>query len=162
MGYVALYVGSIVLANLTVATFGPWVSPINAFLLIGLDLTLRDRLHDAWAGRGLWPRMLALIVASGVISWLLNPAAGTIAVASVTAFVLSGLADALVYHAMRARGFLVRSNASNVAGAAVDSIVFPTIAFGALLPQIVALQFVAKVAGGAVWALLLRRAVRTA
>jgi hypothetical protein len=42
-----------------------------------------------------------------------------------------------------------------VAGAAVDSLIFPTLAFGALLPHIVALQFVAKVAGGAAWAWML-------
>ena len=57
----------------------------------------------------------------------------------------------------RLRGsWLRRANGSNVAGAAVDSLLFPTIAFGALMPHIVALQFVAKVAGGALWAWLLR------
>lgn len=37
--------------NLSIATWGPWVSPINAFVLIGLDLALRDWLHvrlKAW------------------------------------------------------------------------------------------------------------------
>ncbi len=159
---VAVYMLSIVAANLSVAHFGPAISPLNAFLLIGLDLSLRDRLHDAWSGRGLWPKMLGLILASGLVSWALNPAAGKIAVASVCAFVLSGLADALVYQSLRGRSFLVRSNGSNLAGAAVDSLVFPTLAFGALLPQIVALQFVAKVAGGALWSLLLRRMARPA
>ena len=53
--------------------------------------------------------------------------------------------------------WLIRANGSNVAGAAVDSIIFPTIAFGALMPHIVAVQFIAKVAGGAIWAWLLSR-----
>lgn len=153
---VLTYIGAIVAANLSVAAFGPWVSPINAFLLIGLDLALRDRLHDRWAGPGLWPRMLAMILAAGALSYLLNPTAGRIAAASAAAFVLSGATDALVYHLMRGRRFLVRSNASNAAGALADSLVFPTLAFGALLPGIVALQFAAKVLGGAAWALLLR------
>ena len=39
------YAAAMVLANLSVAVLGPWVSPINAFLLIGLDLALRDLLH---------------------------------------------------------------------------------------------------------------------
>jgi uncharacterized PurR-regulated membrane protein YhhQ (DUF165 family) len=47
--------------------------------------------------------------------------------------------------------WIKRANVSNVAGAALDSLIFPTIAFGALMPHIVLMQFVAKVAGGAVW-----------
>ena len=40
---------------------------------------------------------------------------------------------------------------------AVDSILFPTIAFGSFLPLIVLGQFAAKVGGGFVWSLLLNR-----
>jgi uncharacterized PurR-regulated membrane protein YhhQ (DUF165 family) len=47
---------------------------------------------------------------------------------------------------------LFRSIGSNVVGAAVDSLLFPTIAFGVFMPHIVVAQFVSKVAGGAVWA----------
>ena len=49
---------------------------------------------------------------------------------------------------------------SNVVGAAVDSLIFPTLAFGALMPAIVLMQFAAKVAGGAMWATLMNRFVR--
>lgn len=157
MIFVLIYVAAITAANLSVAAFGPWVSPLNAFLLIGLDLSLRDKLHDRWQGRQLWPRMLAMIVGAGAISYALNPAAGTIAVASVVAFTLSGLVDAIVYQGLLGRPYLVRTNGSNSAAAMVDSMVFPTIAFGGFLPHIVALQFVAKVAGGFVWSLTLRR-----
>jgi len=38
-----VYVFAMIGANLSVAAFGPWVSPINAFVLIGLDLTLRGQ-----------------------------------------------------------------------------------------------------------------------
>lgn len=147
---IAAYAAAMVLANLSVAAFGPWVSPINAFLLIGLDLALRDLLHvrlKAW-------QMGALIAGTGVLTYVLNPAAGMIAVASAVAFTAAALVDWTVFARMRG-SWMVRSNASNVAGAAVDSLVFPTLAFGVLMPQIVAMQFVAKVAGGAVWAWLL-------
>lgn len=157
---VTLYGAAMVAANLSVAAFGPWVSPINSFLLIGLDLSLRDHLHDRWRGPGLWPRMLALILAAGAVSHALNPAAGRIAMASVVAFIAAGLVDAVAYHLMRHRPFLQRSNGSNVAGAAVDSVLFPTIAFGGFLPHIVALQFAAKVGGGFVWSLILSRSRR--
>jgi hypothetical protein len=52
--------------------------------------------------------------------------------------------------------FASRQQAS-LAAAAVDSLIFPTLAFGVLLPHIVALQFIAKVAGGALWAAVLAR-----
>ena len=152
---VLTYVAAIVAANLSVATFGPWVSPINSFILIGLDLALRDHLHDRWRGARLWPRMLALIAVAGLVSFLLNPAAGRIAVASMVAFCAAGLVDAVAYHIMRSRPYLQRSNASNAAGAMTDSLIFPALAFGAWMPAVVALQFAAKVAGGALWAWLL-------
>lgn len=154
---IAIYCLAIVAANLSVAAFGPWVSPINSFLLIGLDLSLRDRLHDRWAGRGLWWRMLLLISGAGAVSYALNPAAGQIAIASVVAFVLAGFADAAVYHGLRRKAWLMRANGSNVAGAGVDSIAFPTIAFGVVMPEIIALQFSAKLFGGFAWSLLMNR-----
>lgn len=154
---IALYLVAIVAANLLVTAFGPSVAIIGAFLFIGLDLTTRDRLHEAWRGRNLWLRMLALIAAGSLLSYALNRDAGPIALASFVAFLLAGLADALTYHLLRERAYLVKVNGSNVIGAAVDSLVFPTLAFGGLLPVIVLGQFVAKVAGGMLWSFVLRR-----
>lgn len=151
---IAAYAAAMIFANLTVSAFGPWVSPINAFVLIGLDLALRDWLHVRLRQ---W-EMGLLIGLTGVLTWVLNPAAGQIAIASSLAFTAAALADWGVF--VRVPGsWLKRANVSNVAGAAVDSLVFPTIAFGALMPQIVLAQFAAKVAGGAVWAWVLRRNV---
>lgn len=152
---VILYLVAIIAANLLVAEFGPSVTPIAAFLLIGFDLSSRDRLHEAWRGRQLWPNMAALIASGSVLSYLLNADAGPIALASFVAFAVAGVTDALVYHLLGGRAYLVRVNGSNVVSAAVDSLLFPTIAFGAFLPWIVLGQFVAKVAGGAVWAWVL-------
>jgi hypothetical protein len=145
----------IVAANLSTATFGPAASIVNAFLFIGLDLTTRDALHDRWQGRQLVIRMGALIAAGGAISYLLNAGAGQIAIASVVAFTLAATADGLVYSVLGERTYLVRVNGSNVVGAAVDSLVFPTIAFGEILPLVVLGQFAAKVAGGFVWSVVL-------
>lgn len=154
---VALYLVAIVAANLLVAAFGPSVAVANAFLFIGLDLTARDQLHDAWRGRSLAPRMALLIGAGSLISWLLNRNAGSIAVASFVAFAVSATLDSIVYSLLGARAYLVRVNGSNVVSAAADSLIFPTLAFGALLPWIVLGQFAAKVIGGAVWAWALAR-----
>lgn len=148
---------AIIAANLTVAAFGPGVTIVNAFLFIGLDLTARDGLHDAWRGRNLWPKMLALIAAGSVLSWLLNRNAGQIALASFVAFAAAGVVDAIVYHALGRYPRWLRINGSNVPSAAVDSVIFPTLAFGGFMPAITLGQFAAKVAGGFLWSLVLRR-----
>jgi uncharacterized PurR-regulated membrane protein YhhQ (DUF165 family) len=149
---IVAYAAAMILANLSVAAFGPSVTPINAFVLIGLDLTLRDWLHVRLK---VW-QMGSLIAATGALTYLLNPAAGQIAIASACAFTAAAVVDWGTFAKLRGT-WLFRANGSNVAGAAVDSLLFPTIAFGALMPHIVAMQFVAKVAGGAVWAWLLNR-----
>lgn len=157
MIYPAIYIGALICANLLVAMIGPWFSIVNSFVLIGLDLTLRDKLHDLWQGKYLPLKMGSLIVVAGLISYLLNPAAGQIAIASVVAFTLSMAVDSFVYQALKDKEWKIKSNASNTAGAMVDSVVFPTIAFGGLMPEIVAMQFIAKLAGGFAWTLLLKK-----
>lgn len=148
---IALYAAAIVAANLIVLAFGPAVMPLNSFFLIGLDLALRDWLHlrlRAW-------QMLALIAATGLLTWALNPAAQAIAIASACAFAAAALVDWTVFAALPG-SWMKRSLASNTAGALVDSIVFPTLAFGVFAPERVLAQFAAKVAGGAFWAYVIR------
>jgi len=146
------YAAAMVTANLLVATFGPSISPVNSFLLIGLDLTLRDWLHvrlKTW-------QMGCLIVGTGLITYVLNPASEMIAIASATSFLVAALVDWAIF--VKSTGsWIKRANISNTAGAAIDSLLFPTIAFGVLMPEIVALQFVAKTSGGAIWSYLLQK-----
>ena len=152
---VYIYIFSLTVANLLVAWLGPWFSPINAFVLIGLDLFLRDKLHERWQNNRLALRMLGMIGAAGVLSYLINQNAGMIAIASTAAFVSAMAVDSLIYHKLRHLPWWKKANGSNIGGAAVDSIVFPTIAFGVLMPQIVLLQFVCKVFGGFVWSFII-------
>jgi uncharacterized PurR-regulated membrane protein YhhQ (DUF165 family) len=149
---IVTYGVAMTLANLSVATFGPAISPINAFFLIGLDLALRDWLHVRLK---IW-QMGALIAATGVLTYLFNPAAGQIAIASACAFTSAALVDWGTFARLRG-SWMFRANGSNIAGAAIDSLLFPTIAFGVLMPHIVVMQFIAKVAGGAVWTWLLSK-----
>jgi len=178
MVYIALYLTAIIAANLLVARFGPSVAVLNAFLFIGLDLTARDHLHEAWKERGLVWKMVLLIGAGSVLSWVLNRDAGQIALASFVSFACAGVADAVVYHLLlRHReklgdkvgwnrfDILVyrtdrhgRLNGSNLVSAGVDSFVFPALAFGfPLMWGIMLGQFAAKVGGGFAWSLVLRR-----
>jgi uncharacterized PurR-regulated membrane protein YhhQ (DUF165 family) len=152
---ILIYAAAMTAANLSVATWGPLVSPINAFVLIGLDLALRDWLHvrlRAW-------QMGALIACTGLLTYALNPTAGMIAVASACAFSAGALVDWAAFTKLRG-SWMYRANGSNIAGAAIGSLIFPTLAFGVLMPHIVALQFSAKVVGGAIWAALLGRNIQ--
>ena len=152
---IIIYLTAIVVANLTLLWFGPVASIYNAFILIGLDLSLRDKLHDQWQGKNLWLKMLILICGGSAITVALNWDALPIAIASATAFLAAGIGDALLYAKLRNYKFLIRSNGSNVVGSALDSIIFPTMAFGVLMPEIVIAQFLAKIFGGGIWSYIL-------
>lgn len=159
---IALYLVAIVAANLSVAAFGASVTIVNAFVLIALDLTARDALHDAWHGRNLRRNMALLIGAGSLLSAALNVNALPIALASFAAFAASGVVDTAVYSLLGDKSRFVRMNGSNVFSAAVDSLVFPAVAFGfPLLWSIVIGQFVAKVVGGLVWSWVLTRFTST-
>ena len=156
MLYVVMYLAAIVLANLTIAAFGPGMAIFNAFFLIGLDLTARDRLHDAWKNNSLFQKMCGLIAAGSLLSYFLNSNAGAIAFASFVAFASAASVDTMVYHLLGGYSRWFRVNGSNVPSAAVDSLVFPILAFG--LPvswEIVYGQFMAKILGGLCWSFVL-------
>jgi hypothetical protein len=157
MIYAGIYIAALVAANLLVAWLGVWFSLVNAFVLIGLDLSLRDKLHDLWEGDNLPIKMGGLIATASIVSYAINPATGMIAFASLAAFSLSMVADTLVYRYLKDKEWMIRVNGSNIAGSAVDSVVFPTIAFGGLMLEIVALQFIAKVGGGYIWSRIFKR-----
>lgn len=156
MIYVIMYLAAVVLANLTVARFGPESAIVVAFLFIGLDLTARDQLHEAWRGDHLFLKMAVLIAAGSLLSYALNRNAGPIALASFVAFAAAATVDTLVYHMLGGYPRWLRINGSNIPSAAVDSIIFPTLAFGAFLWPIVLGQFLAKTLGGFLWSLLFR------
>lgn len=151
---VVLYLSAAVLANLSVLVYGPSVVILNAFLLIGYDLVVRDYLHDRWKDRFLWARMGLLIATGSFLSFLINSDAKNIAFASFTAFCLSGLTDTITYQLLRKHSKMVRVNGSNLFSSLVDSLVFPFLAFGAFLPYVTLGQWFAKLLGGFVWSVL--------
>ena len=153
---VAAYLGAIVGANLAVSTWGPPAVPVCAFLLIGFDLVAKDVLQERWPG---WRRILglgAMISAGSGLSFLLA-ADPQVALASCLAFGSASTVDALVLASLHRRSHGVRVNASNLAGAILDSMVFAWVAFGGLDPVLVLAQVVAKTGGGLCWWWLLRR-----
>jgi uncharacterized PurR-regulated membrane protein YhhQ (DUF165 family) len=112
---------------------GPCLVPVwpglmapSGVLMIGIALVLRDvvqRRLGLVAG-------LAAIGVGTLVSAALAPAA--IVLASATAFLLSELADFLVYTPLQRRRFVTAVVASSLAGLVVDSTVFLYLAFGSL------------------------------
>ena len=81
MIYVVLYLAAIVLANILILLYNPdtvsmtWALVAEtgiSFFLIGLDLSIRDKLHDYWQNRNLWPKMVTLIVSGSLITIFFN------------------------------------------------------------------------------------------
>lgn len=154
---ILIYIFSISSANISVSYFGPESSIINSFLFIGLDLSLRDKLHEVFSKQNLFLKMSLLIIFSGFISYVVNPASGLIALASVISFILSSSVDSFFYNLFSLKTYIKKSNISNFFSSAVDSIIFPLIAFGSFLPIIVIYQFSAKILGGFIFSLLISK-----
>jgi queuosine precursor transporter len=122
---------------------GPCLIPVgfgltapSGVLLVGLALVLRDlvqrRLGLAWA--------FGAILIGGAISGLIAPKA--LVIASVTAFLLSELADLMVFTPLQKRGLVVAATVSSIVGLAIDSLIFLYLAFGSL--DFIAGQIVGK------------------
>ena len=112
---------------------GPCLIPVapglmapSGVLMVGLALVLRDlvqrRLGLGWSA--------AAILAGAALSALLAPPA--LVLASAAAFLLSELADLLVYTPLQRRGLVRAVVLSSLAGLVVDSLVFLQLAFGSL------------------------------
>jgi len=160
---VTAYIAALTLANISVAHFGMWSTPINAFLLIGFSFVARDALHEMWGGRlERAVKMLLLIVTAGLLSLVIHADAGRIALASTVAFVVSETIDWFAYSLLYKRHFLVRSNGSNIFGNISDSILFPIIAFGTVpgVAAVMGVQLFAKLFGGFLWSLLINRTLK--
>jgi uncharacterized PurR-regulated membrane protein YhhQ (DUF165 family) len=112
------FLAVIVAANVVTDRYGLVVVTATAgTYLAGLAFVARDWIQET-AGPG-W--VAPLIVVGALVSALFSP---QLALASGVAFLLSELADWLVYSPLRRRGLVVASIASNVVGSVVDSILF--------------------------------------
>lgn len=159
IGLVVVFLAAIVAANLITTHYGPSASIYNAFFLIGLDLVTRDRLADFW-GTTRWVKMGLLILVGSALSYAVNRDAATIAEASAIAFAAAEAVEATIYFVVRRRQWVERANIAATFGAAVDSLIFPTIAFGGVMWGITFGQFTAKLAGAFLWSLLILKLTR--
>lgn len=149
--WIVLYLFSIVLANILILQFGSWMIPIVSFLLIGFDLVVRDKLTDVISKL----QMFIMILISGLITFIINSNSIQISIASSLSFTIASLVDWYVF--VNSSGtWSQRSYKSNIFGATVDSLIFPTIAFGSFILHIVVIQIITKIIGSAMWVYLIR------
>ena len=149
---VFVYILSVVLANLSASHFGIWVTPINAFFLIGLEITVRDLLHE----RITHLKLLGIVLVAGTTSYLINVDTQNIAIASFIAVTVSCLLDYFVFKKVKG-SWLKKSNSSNVVSSLSDSLIFPAVAFGSFNTGVVLMQFILKLFGGFIWSLIISK-----
>lgn len=154
---VIVYLLCAIAANNIVAIFGQQALVYTAAILIPFDLTARDYLHTKWQNDGLMlkVKMTALIIGGSLLSYVTNPDIKLVAIASATSFLLAGAIDYLVYQILIKKPLYVKMNMSNIASSIVDSLIFPFIAFGAIVWSLSIAQAAIKILGGFVWAALL-------
>lgn len=124
------YIGSIVMANWLIETFGivslfGLAMPAGVFAA-GFAFTFRDLVQDRL---GRWWALVAIGAGALVSLAISDP---FVAAASATAFAISEVCDMVVYSPLKRRGWLRAVAASNVVGSAVDSVAFLLLAFGSL------------------------------
>ena len=139
--YLALFTATIPAANWLIGHVGtvcvpngPCLIPVGPFglkapsavLMIGAALVLRDLVQRRLG----FVAALAAIAIGAALSGLVAPR--SIVLASASAFLLSEIADLLVYTPLQRRRFVLAVVLSSLAGLVVDSIVFLYLAFGSL------------------------------
>jgi uncharacterized PurR-regulated membrane protein YhhQ (DUF165 family) len=153
-----LYVVSIVLVNWMFTAIAPWSTPLGdlylANVVVGFVFVLRD-----YAQREIGHKILFATAAAGVLTWfMVDPA---IALASITAFILSESTDWGIYSFTR-RPLSQRILVSSMLSVPVDTLAFQYLA-GYLTSAAFSTEMVSKVLGVMmVWYLLRMRDRRAA
>lgn len=151
LGIVALavFVGSVVLANYLTARFGLvgigfGLMATAGTVAIGGAIMTRDLLQD---GLGRWAVLVAILIGAGLSFWLSTP---VLARASGTTFLIAEGLEFAVYTPLRRRvGFGTGKWSgvvlvANVTGALADTLIFLSLAGFPLTPPVVAGQMVGK------------------
>jgi len=138
---VCLYIGAIVLANLTASIFIqlPVVGQFGlGTVFFGAIFTLRDKLH--FYGRGFVYRIIGAALLVNVLVAILTGTPIRIIVASFIALALSEATDTEIYQRLINRNWYTRVIGSNAFSIPLDTILFVSIAFAGELPAPVLLS----------------------
>jgi len=158
--FLALFALSIPAANWMIGNFGtfcvpdgpclipvaPGITAPSGVLMVGAALVLRDLVQRSLGFKWALGAVLVGAALSGLV------ATQALVIASATAFLLSELADLLVYTPLQKKGLTRAVVASSVVGLIVDLIVFLYLAFGSL-------DYISGQIIGKMWMVLLARPV---
>ena len=151
--WTAIYIAAIVMVNWMFTAIAPWSTPLGdlylANIVVGFVFVLRD-----YAQREIGHSVLLATAVGGVLTWfMVDPA---IAIASITAFILSEAADWGVYSFLR-RPLSQRILISSLIAIPLDTLAFQYLA-GYLTPAAFATEIASKAVGVLiVWYLLRMR-----
>lgn len=148
---IALYIGSILLANLTLDDFIPL--PGYGLLSIGTIFfaaifTLRDRIHHAGGIRVVYAAIMLAVIVNTVMAVILGTPPRFV-IASFLAILAGELVDTAVYHRLMHRSWALRVLGSNAVSVPLDSALFTILAFygdlsGGEIAQIIFADIVVK------------------
>ena len=149
--WVALYVAAIVAVNWMFTAIAPWPTPMGdlylANVVVGFIFVLRD-----YAQREIGHYILFATALAGVLTWfMVDPA---IAAASITAFILSEMADWGVY------SFLRRPLSQRILVSSMIAVPLDTLAFQYLAGYLTPAAFVTEIASKAVGVLIVWHLLR--
>ena len=148
---ISVYLLAIIVANGLITYFGQIAIPATSFVLISCDMATRDILHEKWRDGFLFSKMTLLILCGSALSYLSSAASAEVTYASTVAFGCSSMVDMATYSLLNKHQKIVKMNGSNLVSGIVDSILFPYLAFGMVIPWLSATQVLAKFSGGFIW-----------
>lgn len=158
--FVSLYFAALIASNLIVQALGPIGIWIASFFLIPFDFICRCIFHETWGGWKLIRNLLALTIASAVVTIALNHEAFSIALASVCAIISVQIFAGIIYQIFKKKDYLIKVNLADLAAVIVDSIVFQLVAFSVFDWHITVGQIVIKAAGGFLWYFIIFRLIK--
>ncbi len=164
----AAFIGCVVGANWALGRYGVvavgfgLAAPAGVYFA-GLSFGLRDALHEAGGKRWVVTCIVVGAATSYAVEEALTVPGGrtSIALASGVAFLVSELADLVVYTPLRSRNWPAAVVASNIVGGVFDSALFLWLAFGSvdhIIGQVVGKSYMVAAAFPVVY-LVRRRAV---
>lgn len=148
---ISIYLLAFVLSNFIVLYFGSVGLIFTALFLIPFDFVMRCLFHETWKGFELIVKMILLVIAAGIITYLINYDTKLIAFASIFGFAGAQVVAGMFYQLNIEKDYLIKVNGSDAVGIMFDSIVFQMIAFGAVNWTIFLSQFTLKIIGGLLW-----------
>lgn len=143
----AAYVAVFVMVNLIVHWCGAWIIPLTTMACVAANMLGRDKLLLEGGAKF----SIGACTVAGLLTCLVLPDAGQVAIASLAAVVCSAIVSAIAW------GFFPDGHwKNNIISAVADALVFPTVAFGAFLPLVSLGQFAGKFIAVSVIAYLMR------